>query len=360
MYRIIEFEQEEEQINDFLSFPDQLYTADKSTQNKAEELALLKGTHFLSSYFSLRKFLVYDSSGKVSARCVTTIYPDNPALYLGFFEAIPDPQCSRLLFDHIADWAKKAGFKKIVGPVDCSFWIRYRLKVDQFDRKPYLSEPYNLSYYLELFEENQFETVERYVSNFYPVIPKQGLPDSYERIYKRLLKQGYTIVSPKKAEWGKAIDEVYQLIMELYADFPVFKPITQHDFRDYFANYKMILDFSMVKMVYYKNQPVAFFIGVPDYGNLLYKKMTPVNLIKLLLKKRHSRQYILPYLGVLKAHRGAGLGIAHEIMLELATRKASSVGAFIQKGKVTERYWQGHVKATANYVLLERRLSEGD
>lgn len=356
MYRIVEFEQEEERINDFLSLPGILYAADKITQDKSEELALLKGTHFLSSYFNLRKFLVYDQSGKLSARCVTTIYPDDPLLYLGFFETIPDPECSQRLFDYIAGWAQKSGFKKIVGPVDCSFWIRYRLKVDQFDRKPYISEPYNPPHYLELFEENQFQIAERYVSKFYPVIPQTEIPASYERMYGKLQKQGYQIVSPKKAEWGKVINEVYQMIMELYADFPVFKPITQNDFQNYFARYKMILDFSMVKMVYYKNQPVAFFIGMPDYGNMLYKKITPSKLIKLLLKRRHSDQYILLYLGVLKAHRGTGLGIAHEIMLELYQRKASSVGAFIQKGKVTERYWQEYVKDTANYVLLERQL----
>ena len=356
MYRVVEFEQQEEHLNAFLAFPAQLYSRERITQDASQEKALLTGTHLFSKYFELRKLLVYDRSGQVVARCVLTMYPDDPVLYLGFFEAVPDSACSRLLFDHVAQLAHKMGYTKIVGPVDCSFWIRYRLKVDHFEQMPYVSEPYNQEYYLALFQENGFSISERYVSNRYPVVPKNQLPNSYERMHQRLLRKGYTIVSPKKSEWETAINQVYAMIMELYADFPLFKTIEKEDFQKYFENYKLILDFSMVKMAYFRGEPVAFFIGLPDYGNLLYKKMTPLRILKLLKKKKSSRQYILSYLGVLKAHRGTGLGIAHELMHELDGRNATSIGAFIQKGKVTERYWEGYVTQTQNYVLLERAV----
>ncbi|MHC5217839.1 hypothetical protein ACYSNR_14350 [Enterococcus sp. LJL128] len=356
MYQLIEFDSEAEKITDFLSLPKKIYTSAQLTQDMEEEQALLSGTHLLSSYFRLRKLLVYDKQGNVCGRCVLTIYPNDHTGYLGFFETTEDKSCSRLLFDWAAETAAAEGLKKLVGPVDCSFWVRYRLKTSHFERAPYITEPYHHAYYLDYFLENQFEITETYVSNSYPAMMKDQQPSSYLRVHQRLIKQGYQIVSPRKQEWEQVIGEVYQLLIELYADFPVFKEISQEDFQTYFARYKIILDLSMVKMAYYKGQPVAFFIGIPDYGNSLYGRMTPVKLFRFLRTKKKAKRYILSYLGVLNSHLGVGLGIAHEIMEELYRRGAASVGAFIQSGKVTERYWGEFIEDKSQYVLLERKV----
>ena len=47
-------------------------------------------------------------------------------------------------------FAKEKWYKKIVGPVDASFWNKYRLKINLFDKRPYTGEPYNLKYYFNL------------------------------------------------------------------------------------------------------------------------------------------------------------------------------------------------------------------
>jgi len=64
-----------------------------------------------------------EDSGTPAGRVLLTRYAGEPVLYLGFFESADDAA--------------------VVGPVDASFWIRYRLKVSGFEHAPYFSEPLN-------------------------------------------------------------------------------------------------------------------------------------------------------------------------------------------------------------------------
>ncbi|MBP1044429.1 hypothetical protein I6N95_25815 [Vagococcus sp. BWB3-3] len=358
MYRVIEFNQEEQYLNDFLSLPAKIYASQWLVQNPTEERQLLTNRHILSHYFKLRKFLVYNQAQEVCGRCVITMYPEDQQAYLGFFECIEAFDCCQLLLDHVASECLKMGFKAVVGPVDCSFWIRYRLKISDFDRQPYISEPYHPSYYLDFWERAQFHVTERYVSNQYPTVPKRDRPKDYQRATGRLVNQGYQLVSPKKSDWEKVIAEIYELISELYADFPIFKQLTLIDFKEYFANYAHILDFSMVKMIYKEGEAVAFFIGMPDYGNLLYQPLNAIRLLQMLIKKKRSKDYVLLYMGVKKGHRGVGIGLIQDVMSELSRRQGKAIGAFIHAGKVTERYWQQEIERQYHYALLARVLTD--
>jgi len=75
--------------------------------------------------------------------------------------------------------AHENNLTKLIGPVDASFWIKYRLKVNLFDRLPYVSEPYNKDYYLNLFLGSGFVIEERYISNIYKKLPKKGFEEVF-------------------------------------------------------------------------------------------------------------------------------------------------------------------------------------
>ena len=87
---------------------------------------------------------------------IITIYPEDNIGYLGFYECINDDEVAKNLFDKAYEFCKEKGLTSIVGPVDCSFWIKYRLKINKFDLPPYTGEPYNKDYYLKQFENNGF------------------------------------------------------------------------------------------------------------------------------------------------------------------------------------------------------------
>ena len=353
MYKLITFDKEENYINDFLMIPKDLYSTRDIVQNEKEERELLLEKHLLSKYFKIYKLIVYKERS-ACARCIVTIYPEDDYSCIGFFESINDIECSKLLFEEAKRISRANNCKKIIGPIDCSFWIKYRLKTNNFDKKPYVSEPYNKEYYMELFLAGGYRVTESYVSNYYEKPPMFNYMDKkcMER-YNKFTDKGYHIISLKEKDYDIVIREIYNMLMELYKGFPVFKSISEVDFLQQFGAYRHILDFSFVKIAYYKEEVVGFVIGMPDYGNMLYGKLGFLKYIKLFLKKIRCSNYVLLYMGVKPGHYGLGSAMAYPMIKNAKKRRSSTIGALIKEGKVTQRYVKNKINSSYTYVLLE-------
>lgn len=354
--KIVWFDNEKKYIEDFLALPKKLYEKKDLMQNEGEEYKLLSGKHILNKYFELYKLCLYEKD-QIVGRLALTIYPDDSNAYIGFFECIDDKKYANEMFEAAYKLAKDRKMTKMIGPVDASFWIKYRLKVNLFDRSPYISEPYNKDYYLNLFLESGFEIEEKYVSNIYKQLPKKGFEvKKFKERYEEFSQKGYKIISPNKKTWDKEIGEVYNLIMKLYSNFPIFKYLSEDDFKEIYSTYKTILDMSMVKLAYYEGQAVGFFIGMPDYGNRLYGKINLTTILYMLRKRRKSSNYVLLYMGVDSKHKGLGKAMTQAIMDNLQTKQASSIGALIKKGKIVEEYVEEARKDQYEYVLLSKYI----
>lgn len=356
MYKLIRFDKEENYINDFLELPKKLYSKSEIVQNENEEREILFENHILSKYFKIYKLIVYKDN-RASTRCIITIYPNDNCSYIGYFESVNDAKCIELLFEEAGSLSKANNCKKIQGPVDASFWIQYRLKTNNFHRKPYISEPYNKEYYLNLFLSGGYKIAETYVSNYYekPQFFNYSHKKAKQR-YEDFINKGYTIISPKPKDYDKVIRIIYRLLMELYKNFPIFKNINEEDFLQLFSSYKYILDFSMVKIAYYNQEAVGFVIGMPDYSNMLYGKIGLIQFAKLFLKKIRSSNYVLLYMGVKPKHKGLGNAIAQTMIDKVKVRRATSIGSLIKEGKVTQGYVQDKITSTNTYALLEYDL----
>ncbi|NLI58199.1 MAG: hypothetical protein GX387_06740 [Clostridium sp.] len=353
---VVWFDGEKKYMEDFLALPKMLYGKKDIMQNESEERKLLTGKHVLNKYFKLYKLCAYDKE-KIVGRLVITIYPDDTNAYVGFFECIDDEKCAFLMFLEGEKLAREKGKTKIVGPMDASFWIKYRMKTNFFHRRPYVSEPYNKDYYLKLFLNNGYEIQEKYISNIYSKLTTKNLEEGkIKERYEKFLKKGYKIVSPDKKTWDKTISEVYRLIIKLYSDFPAFKYISEEDFKKIYSPLKNVLDMSMVKIAYYQGRAVGFFIGMPNYHNKLYKKINLFTLFSILKTRKRSSDYVMLYMGVDSSHRGLGKAMTYTIMKNLVKRQATSIGALIKKGRVVEQYAQGAKEDQCEYVLLSKIL----
>ena len=67
MFEIVKFNTEEKYIKDFIALKKKLYTRKNNTESVSDVTRILTGTHPLSHYFKLDKFLVYED-GKVCGR----------------------------------------------------------------------------------------------------------------------------------------------------------------------------------------------------------------------------------------------------------------------------------------------------
>lgn len=345
---------DKKRMNDFLGLPKHIYSLGELMQNLTDEAYLLDGTHILSKYFKVIPILVYRGKKAVS-RAVVTIYPDDNTAYIGFFESIDDSAAAKLLFDTAAQVAKENSAAEITGPVDCSFWLRYRLKINHFG-SPYTGEPYNKDYYLKLWEENGFKEYQKYFSNHYIAVENDNGCEKYAKRLANAIGAGYEIKSPDPESFDKTLREVYSLLIELYSSFPAYKRISESEFCAMFGYLKSILDYSMVKMAYFNKNAVGFFISIPDYGNSVYGKLYPWKLFKVISEKKNPRSYVMLYMGVDKEHCGLGKALAESVRVELKKRCVPSVGALIRSGNINKDYMAQLIDFEYEYVLLKKVL----
>ncbi|MCR5835549.1 MAG: hypothetical protein K6G88_03495 [Lachnospiraceae bacterium] len=352
------FKNEKKYVNDFINLPVKLYGKDDNMESPGTVKQLLLGNHPLSKYFTLYPFLIY-SEKEVVGRFAITAYENDDTAYLGFFECIDDNQVSQYLFECASDFCRRKKFSRILGPVDASFWMKYRLKINRFDEKPYTGEPYNKSYYYQMFLNSGFEVMEHYTSNNYRAIDTSYENEKYEKRYREFLANGYEIKSPTTAEYDKTVEEVYELITDLYKDFPIFKDLGKEDFKTIFADYKTIMNMSMTKIAYYKGKAVGFYISIPDYGNRVYhldlKNLLP-NLMYIMRNRKNPKRYVMLYMGVDREHRGLGKALVYSIMKELMNNNLPSIGALARDGKVTQTYAFDDIENVYEYVLLGKKL----
>lgn len=367
-YEAVKFDQEENFTKMFLELPKRLYASQELMQNEAEEQKILSGTHPLSRYFTIHKFLVLDKARhQAAARAILTLYPNDSQAYIGYFECeadlnneeqaqsydgIPAAQC---LFETVFSWARENGYRKITGPVNASFWLGYRLKMDRFG-KPYTGEPYNKAYYKALFTGAGFRVRDEYKSNRFSIISEEFSDPKFAKRLEQKRAEGYEIRSPRRGEFDAALRECYGLIIRLYSDFPVFKPIDEETFIANYSYLKYIVDYRMIKLAYFHGVMKGFFISIPNYGSCFGGALTFSKILKALRCRFFPKDYVMLYMGVDEEHHGLGKALAEAIMRELKRKKASSVGALIHGDKVNGRYFDRLIEYEYHYALMEAEL----
>lgn len=347
----IEFTNEKRYVDDFIGLYRKLYKGHhENMQDDNEIRQLLLGTHTLSEYFSIHKYCVYEGK-KIVGRFAITTYPEDENAYFGFFECVNDKEVGRFIFNKARQFALEHNYSHIIGPVDASFWIKYRLKINLFDKEPYTGEPYNKDYYQAMFEENGFRVMKHYSSSIYNTVDESFSNKKYEERLLEFTKAGYKIESPTSDKWDEAMGDIYRMITRLFSDFPIYKHLSKEDFASNFASYQQIVDYSMVKMAYFEGKAVGFFISIPNYGNAVYHTSNPLNILKILKTRKNPKEYVMLYMGAEPEHKGLGKALVQSIIKELTASGLPSIGALQMDGKVTQNYVEEMIEKRYEYNL---------
>lgn len=348
-------------LKDFLAFPKTIYDKGKCPQDIKTERQILQGTHVLSSAFQVMPFVAYvkECDGeRVAARALVTCYDGDDAAYVGFFESINDRDVCTQLFETIFEMVKKDGKNKVIGPVDASFWIRYRFKLssDRAFNDTYSCEPYNQEYYVSLWQQSGFQICHSYVSNFYRKVKADDILPKLRDRYERMCQKGYVLRKSSYKKFDEDLIQIHRLITKTYQNFPMYTDIKLGQFQAMFGYLKYVLNYSMVKLLYKDKEAVGFMICVPNYGFESMGKLTLKKLFQILRIKRQPKEYIILYMGVDEKHLGTGSALAEDIKNELCKNGCTSIGALILEGKVTGLYYSDLFTGQSKYVLMERNL----
>lgn len=230
---------------------------------------------------------------------------------IGFFECINDQKAAHRLFDHAQEWLKARDMEAMDGPINFgerdSWW---GLLIDGFYSPGYKTN-YNPRYYKELFESYGFRT---YFEQWcYAMKVNVTLHDKfYERHEKIASNSEYRAEYLKKSQIDKYAEDFRTVYNKAWAKHGEGKALEEKQVKMFFRKMKPIIDERIIWYVYYKNEPVAMWINIPDINQIFGKLKGKFGLLEkirffIMLKTKKLDKFIGLVFGVVPEHQGKGV-----------------------------------------------------
>jgi len=183
---------------------------------------------------------------------------------IGFFDCINDQQAANTLFDIAKQWLQNKGMDAMDGPINFGDRDKgWGLMIEGFDKEPMYGMAFNPSYYQSLFEHYGFKN---YYNQFYyginvddPFHPKLA-----ERHAKFAAKKDYTAKHIEMNHLEKYAADFATVYNAAWAQHGEAKETTKEQILKLFNSMKPIMDKRIVWFAYYKEEPIAMFINIPD------------------------------------------------------------------------------------------------
>ena len=276
--------------------------------------------------------------------------------FVGFFECIDSQPAADELFAWAQDTARQAGYRELVGPVDASFWLGYRMKMDRFDSGPYLGEPYNPSYHPRLWAAAGWQVTQRYSSTFYRVPPPGYAVARYEERWASATAQGYRVEPLDPQRWDEVLGKIHALVMRLYADMPYFRPLSLSQFTTVFGGLRQIAPAGLTTLVWRGEDLAGFSIVLPDYRDLPNRRLTPATLGRIWWTRHHHHRVVAAYMGA--AEPGLGSAMAWRLIEQARLGRLQVIGSLIAEGTPSQLYAPDMVADRRHYALWSTSTHE--
>ncbi len=204
---------------------------------------------------------------------------EQPTGGCGFFEAINDQELANMLFDASRLWLVSRGMEAMDGPVNFgprdSWW---GLLVDGFEFQPLYANPYNPPYYKELFETYGFQNYfnqNTYLWRVYDDDINQSIHDRAKRLHNT---PGYTFANIKGRDLEEVAEDFRIIYNKAWSLFTGVKPMPKEEAQKIVETLRPIVDTNIIFFTYFNNEPVGFFIMVPDINRIIGKFNGKLNL----------------------------------------------------------------------------------
>ena len=324
-----------ELIAQFLHFPVWLYrNEEKWSQPINADIESVfdvkKNKHLING--EIARWLIIDNQQKNVGR-IAAFYSDEsfkcheqPTGGIGFFECTDNQDAANQLFETARIWLLERGLQAMDGPTNPgmrdSFW---GCLVDGF-HEPVYNMPFNFPYYQALFENYGFQnffnqyTYQRYFKggSLHPVV---------RRTAERVLKNpDYEFKLIEKGNKQFAID--FKIIYnKAWNDFTGTKQLSDNEALNLLKEMEPIMDERLIIYGYYKGEPIAFFIMMPDIGQITKKFNGKWNLLNklrfmwMLKRTKTINRVIGRIFGVIPEYQGKGVEGALVIRFEQEVEK---------------------------------------
>lgn len=187
---------------------------------------------------------------------------------VGFFECINNKEAAFKLFNTAKKWLEKQGLEAMDGPINFGeknmFW---GLLIENFTDPNSYGMNYNPPYYQSFFEEYGFKL---YYKQF---MFKRDMKIPTQQVFveksKRILEnQNYSIANVRKLSLKEIADNFRTVYNSAWAGHNNFKKMDEKTAHKIMKTLKPIYDKDIMVFVYYKDQPIAFYINIPELNEI--------------------------------------------------------------------------------------------
>ena len=197
---------------------------------------------------------------------------EQPTGGCGFFESIEDQEVANLLFDTARMWLASRGMEAMDGPVN--FGQRrdwWGLLVEGYEFQPLYKNPYNPPYYKDLFENYGFRNYFNQHSFIWRVNNSEANKQIFARAKRLYTVPGYRVEHIDMKNLEEAAENFRVIYNKAWALFSGVKPMTQEEALAMVHEMKPIIDPNIIFFAYFNDEPIGFFITVPDLNRLIGK-----------------------------------------------------------------------------------------
>ncbi len=303
----------------FLDFPVKLYQDDENwiqplNQDIEKVFDLEKNNLFKRGGKAIR-WNLFNANNEMIGRIAAFVNPkyEGKAAVggIGFFECINDQTAANYLFDQAKEWLKQHNMETMDGPIN--FGERdqwWGLLIEGF-YEPLYNMNYNFPYYIDLFEKYGFKT---YFNQecFSVAINQQLTPKLHERHEHIAQDKNFRAEYLNLKNLDKYVADFVSIYNKAWASHGGGKDISLSQGKLIFKTMKPVIDPKIVWFVYYKDEPVAFWLNLPDlnqYFKHLNGKFDIFHKLKFMWHKtfNKSKRIIGIAFGVVPEWQGKGV-----------------------------------------------------
>ncbi len=231
----------------------------------------------------------------------------------GFFECIDDKEAAKMLFDTAKNWLEKNGYNSMDGPINFGERDKWwGCLVEGFDIDPNYLQNYGKAYYQKLFENYGFELLFRQLTFLKKV--RTPLSEKLSLKAERALRDpNYNFKTLEKRNIQKYIRDFTKIYNDAWSKYPGVSKLELSQAKLLFAQLKPILDEKILWFAYHNNDPVGFFISIPEMNQIfkhvngkldLFGKLKTFYHLKI---KKSCKKMVGLVFGIVPKHQGKGV-----------------------------------------------------
>jgi hypothetical protein len=218
-----------------------------------------------------QRWIVQNNAGETIGRIAAFYYSkyknkgtEYPVGCVGYFDCINDQSAANLLFDTAKLWLAQNGMEAMDGPInfgDRDKW--WGLMIEGFDEEPMYVMSFNPDYYEQLISNYGFENY--YNQYYYKANIFNELPPRFKERYEKFkAKPDYKAKHLDTSNLEKYAQDFVTIYNSAWAQHGEAKAITFDQIMKLFKTLKPIMDPRVIWFAYYKEEPIAMFINIPD------------------------------------------------------------------------------------------------